>query len=586
MNNLENKSQYSKRQRLEILRAQLDNERSTFTSHWRDLGDFILPRRPRFYTSDVNKGDRRNQKIIDSTATLAARTLRSGMMSGVTSPARPWFRLTTPDPEMAEYGSVKEWLYKVQNIMSTSFLRSNLYNTLPILYGDLGVFGTAPMSVEEDFTGNVLSCQSFPVGSYMISKNHNGMVDTFFREFKMTVRQILQQFGTFDDGKPDWSNISSYIKGLYDAGQTEQWIEVCHVIKPNEDFDPKKLESKYKRYMSCYYEKGVSQGTQQNYIGGTSDSSKLLSEKGYDFFPILCPRWEVTGEDVYGTSCPGMDALGDIKQLQLGEKRSFEAIEKMIRPPMVAPSSLKNQSVSLLPGDLTYADVRDGQNGMRPAFEVNFRINEMEMKQDQVRQRIRRAFFEDLFLMLSTSDRRDITAREIEERHEEKLLALGPVLEQLNQDLLDPLVDVAFNIHMRQGLIPPPPDELQGVQLKVEYLSIMAQAQKLIGIGGIERFTGFVGQMASIDPSVLDKIKADEVVDVYAEITSIPPGIVRTDDEVQGIRDQRAQAQQQQQEAMMAEQTAKAAKTMSETDLEGENALNAVLQQANAGRLV
>ena len=585
MNNLEN--QYSKRQRLEILRAQLTNERSTFLSHWRDLGDYILPRRPRFYTSDVNKGDRRNQKIIDSTATLAARTLRSGMMSGVTSPARPWFRLTTPDPEMSEYGSVKEWLYKVQNIMSTSFLRSNLYNTLPILYGDLGVFGTAPMSVEEDFTGNVLACQSFPVGSYMISKNSIGIVDTFFREFKMTVRQIIQQFGNYEPGgKVDWSNMSSYIKGLYDVGQTEQWVEVCHVIKPNDDYDPKKVESKYKRYMSCYYEKGTSQATQQNYIGGTADASKLLSEKGYDYFPILCPRWEVTGEDVYGTSCPGMDALGDIKQLQLGEKRSFEAIEKMIRPPMISPTALRNQSVSLLPGDVNYADIRDGQQGMRPAFEVNFRIQEMEMKQDQVRQRIRRAFFEDLFLMLSTSDRRDITAREIEERHEEKLLALGPVLEQLNQDLLDPLVDVAFDIHARQGLIPPPPEELQGVQLKVEYLSIMAQAQKLIGIGGIERFAGFVGQMASIDQSVLDKIKGDEVVDVYAEITSIPPGIVRTDEEVQAIRDSRAQAQQAQQQAMMAEQTANAAKTMSETDIQGENALNAVLKQANAGSLV
>jgi len=102
--------QYTKRQELEILRSQLFNERASFTPHWRDLSDFVQPRRSRFYTSDVNKGDRRNQKIIDSTATMALRTLRSGMMSGVTSPARPWFRLTTPDPDLAEFGSVKMWL--------------------------------------------------------------------------------------------------------------------------------------------------------------------------------------------------------------------------------------------------------------------------------------------------------------------------------------------------------------------------------------------------------------------------------------------------------------------------------------------
>lgn len=581
-----NGSQFNKRQRLEILRTQLENERSTFIAHWRDLGDYILPRRPRFYTSDVNKGDRRNNKIIDSTATLAARTLRAGMMSGMTSPARPWFRLTTPDPDMSEFGAVKEWLYKVQNVMNTSFLRSNLYNVLPVLYGDLGVFGTAPMSVEEDFTGNVLACNSFPIGSYMISKNHMGVVDTFFREFKMTVRQVVEQFGNYEaGGKPDWSNMSSYIKNLYDIGQTEQWVEVCHVIKPNPDFDPKKVESKFKKYLSCYYEKGVSQASQQNYIG-TSDSSKLLSEKGYDYFPILCPRWETTGEDVYGTSCPGMDALGDIKQLQLGEKRSFEAIEKMIRPPMVGPSSLRNQVVSLLPGDLTYQDVRDGQQGLRSAHEINFRIQEMEMKQDQIRQRVRRAFFEDLFLMLASSDRRDITAREIDERHEEKLLALGPVLEQMNQDLLDPLVDVCFDIHVRQGLIPPPPEELQGVRLKVEYLSIMAQAQKLVGIGGVERFAGFAGQVAGIDPGVLDKVNSDQMLDVYADITSLPPGIVRTDEEVQAIRDSRAQAQQAQAQQQQMVDAANAAKTMSETDIQGDNALNAMLKQANAGSMV
>jgi Bacteriophage head to tail connecting protein len=200
---------YTKRQKFEIIRAQLENERATFTAHWRDLGDFILPRRPRFYTSDVNKGDRRNQKIIDSTATLACRTLRSGMMSGITSPARPWFRLATPDPSLSEMGSVKRWLDDVQRILQTSFLRSNLYNILPIAYGDLGVFGTAPIFVEEVFNGDVMNFSSFPVGSYMISKDHAGKVDTFIREFRMTVRQIVSQFGELDkDGKPSWDNMS------------------------------------------------------------------------------------------------------------------------------------------------------------------------------------------------------------------------------------------------------------------------------------------------------------------------------------------------------------------------------------------
>lgn len=566
-----------KRKNLELLKQQLLNERSSFEAHWRDLGDYILPRRPRFYTTDINRGDRRNQKIIDSTATLAARSLRSGMMSGITSPARPWFRLTTPDPSLAEFGSVKEWLFKVQNIISTTFLKSNLYNILPICYGDLGVFGTSPISVQELFTGDLLQFDSYPIGSYMIAKDSYGKVNTFFRIFRMTVSQVVQKFVPIENDEPNWNNVSDYVKNMFEKGQTQEWVEICHVIKPNEFYDEKKLDSKYKKFYSCYYENGVAGSANQNYI---QREEKLLSEKGFDFFPILCPRWEVTGEDIYGTSCPGMEALGDIKQLQLGEKRTFEAIEKMIRPPLQGPSTLKNQSVSQLPGDLTYVDSRDGAAGLRPVHEINFNIQAMEMKQGQIRDRIRRTFFEDLFLMLANSDRRQITAREIEERHEEKLLALGPVLEQLNQDLLDPLIEVVFNIHMQRGLLPPPPEELQGVELKVEYISMMAQAQKLIGLSGIERFSGYVGQMASIDPNALDKFNVMQALDVYADITSVPPGLVRTDDEVNKIKEDRQKAQQAQMQAEQAQQAVQGVKELSQTKVGSESALDMMIRNA------
>ena len=571
----------TKRQHFNVIRAQLENERSSFISHWRDISDYVLPRRARFNVTDANKGDKKNKMIIDSTATLAARTLRSGMMSGVTSPARPWFRLTTPDPELAEFGPVRNWLSLAQDRMTTSYLRSNLYNTLPILYGDLGVFGTAPMFIEEDFTGEVLYTQSFPIGSYMIAKDIKGRVNVFFREFRMTVRQLVEQFGQVKNGKPNWDNFSIYIKNLWDTSQYEAWIDICHIVMPNNDFLQDNPLAKHKKYMSYYYESGTS--GQSQYLR-TEDSDRYLRESGYDYFPVLCPRWETTGEDVYGTSCPGMDALGDIKQLQHGEKRIMEAVDKMIRPPMTGPMSMKNQVASILPGEITYVDAVQGQ-GFRPAIELNFRVQEMELKQNQVRSRIQRCFYEDLFLMLANSDRRQITAREIEERHEEKLLALGPVLEQINQDLLDPLTDIAFDIHMRQGLIPPPPKELEGMNLKVEYVSIMAQAQKLIGITGVDRFTGFVSQMAQVDPSVLDKIKADKVVDVYADMTSVPPSIIRTDEEVSAIRDQRAQAQQQAAAAQQAQTMAQTAQTMSQTPIgnEQDTALNAMLKNLGAG---
>lgn len=571
-------SDFTKRQRLELLRSQLEGERSSFLPHWRNLNDYILPRRGRFFVQDTNKGERRNLNIIDSTGTMAARTLRSGMMSGVTSPARPWFRLTTPDPNLAEFDTVKNWLHDTSQRMSTVFLRSNLYNVLPIIYGDIGVFATSAMFMEEDFTGDVVRFYPFPIGSYMISTNDKLVVDTFLREFRMTVRQLVDRFVRMDNGSMDWTRVSSHVKFLFDAKQTEAWIDVVHVVMPNQDFDPNMIGAKFKKFISVYYERGSSSAAgSANYFSGSADSDKVLSESGYDFFPAMCPRWETTGEDVYGTDCPGMIALGDIKQLQTGERRSLEAIEKMVRPPMVGPTALRNAKASILPGDITYLDEREGLRGFRAAHDINFNIQAVEGKQEQVRQRISRAFFEDLFLMLATSDRRQITAREIDERHEEKLLALGPVLEQLNQDLLDPLIDNTFNIMLRQGLLKEPPEELGGMELKVEYISIMAQAQKLAGLAGIERFTQYASGVAAVNPEALDKINVDQLIDVYGDITSIPPGVIRTDEEAAGARQARADAQQAAQRMEAINQASGAVKNLSQASMGDDSALTRVL---------
>lgn len=558
----------TQRQRDQRLLQQLKNDRSSFESLWRDLGDWMLPKRVRFTTSETNRGDRRNQKIIDSTATFASRTLASGMMSGVTSPARPWFRLTVPDPALAEAGNVRVWLDDVRDRIATVFLRSNLYNKLPIVYRDMGVFGTGAFAVMED-PETVIRCFDFPVGSYYIANDDTLRVRVFARELRLTVRQVVRRFGRpGKDGQPDWSNFSERVRSAWQNHQTEDPVEVVHVVAPNEQHDPKKLGSRFKAYRSCYYE-----------VGGRDDV--YLDEAGFDEFPILAPRWETAGEDVYGTGCPGIDVLGDVKQLQVGEKLSLQAAEKGVKPPMVGPPDLQNRYSSILPGDTTYVAETAAQK-FRPAHEVTLQIQHLEMKQQQARYRVQRGFFEDLFLMLeqgAAADRRQITATEIAERREEKLLALGPVLEQLNQDCLDPLIDRTFNIMARRGLLPEPPEEIQGVPLKVEYISIMAQAQKALGLGALRDFTGYVMELgkATGDPSIWDKVDRDELIDQYGDATGVTPRVIVDDEQVAQVRAARAQAARQQQQLAAAEQAAATAQTLSQTDTDRKNALTDLL---------
>lgn len=560
-------------------------EREDWFNHWKELADYIMPRRGRFLLSERNKGNKINTKIIDNTGTIAARTLASGMMSGITSPARPWFRLTTADPGLANFEPVKEWLYSVETVMRRVFATSNIYNCLHTTYYDLGVFGTSGIIIDED-REDMLRGYPLTTGEFFYAVNDRLEVETMYREYSMTVWQCVSMFGL--------ENVSPTVRSMYDRGNYDQWVEVIHALERNPDAKPmgkygarmgedafyakQRVRSAQKAFRSCYYEKGAN--TQQ-----------MLRCSGYDEFPLLAPRWDVTSTDAYGRS-PGMDALGDVKQLQHMEKKAAQAVDKMVTPPLQGPSSMKNTPTSGLPGGMNYVDAAQPNGGLRPVFEVNPRLAEFNVKEGECRNRINSAFFADLFLMMAQTDRKEITAREVQERHEEKMLALGPVLERLQNELLDPLIDRTFEVlvkHSKPGwdgldsrmVIPPPPKELVNMDIKVDYVSILAQAQKAIATGGIERLSGFVGNLAGVNPQVLDKIDFDRAVDEYGDALGISPKIIRGDEEVKKIRDERNKAMAQQQQAAQMQQVAstavQGAEVMSKTDTGSKNLLTDIL---------
>ncbi|MDK1241510.1 portal protein [Cronobacter sakazakii] len=534
--------------------AQLEQERTTFEPHWRELSDFIIPRGSRFLTSEANRGDRRNTKIVDPTATMANRTLSSGMMSGITSPARPWFKLATPDPEMMDYGPVKLWLETVQNRMNDMFNKSNLYQSLPIIYSSLGTFGTGALAVLED-DEDVIRTMPFPVGSYYIANSPRLSVDTCFRKFSMTVRQLVREFGL--------NNVSSSTKSAFENGTYEKWVDVVHAVYPNMNRETGKMNAKNKAFRSVYFE-----------VGG--DNDKVLRESGYDEFPIMAPRWEVNGEDVYGSSCPGMIALGQVKALQLEQRRKAQQIDKQTNPPMIGPTSLKTQRVSLLPGDITYVDQVTGAEGLRPAYMVNPNLGDLLGDIQDTRQLINSAYFVDLFMMLQNVNTRSMPVEAVIEMKEEKLLMLGPVLERLNDEFLDPLIDRAFSMMARKNMLPPPPDVMQGMPLRIEYISVMAQAQKAIGLSSLERFVGFVGNLASAKLEALDKLDVDQAIDNYAVMSGVSPTVVVPQEQAQQTRNDRAQQKQQAMALQTGMAAVQGAKTLSEAKTADPNLLTAL----------
>lgn len=545
----------SLKQQLNKQLSQLKAERLSFEPHWRELSDFTRPRSTRFTASEVNRGDRRNSKIIDPAAVMAARTLSSGMMSGITSPARPWFRLATPDRDLMDYGPVKLWLETVEQRMNEVFNRSNLYQSLPLMYEDLGTFATGAMAVVAD-PQRVIRTVPFPTGSFYIANGADLSVDTAVREFSMTVRQVITEFGM--------DAVSDTVKSQWNSGQYGQWVNVVHAVYPNLDRQTGKLEAKHKAYKSVYYE-------------ANSTDDKLLRESGYDEFPIMAPRWEVNGEDVYGSSCPGMVALGSVKALQLLQRRKAQMIDKITNPPLQAPASIKSQRISTIPGGINYLPMADVNNQIKPLFQIpaNGTNGLLEDIQD-TRQIIDHAYFVDLFRMMQTVNTRSMPVEAVAEMREEKLLMLGPVLQRLDSELLDKLINRTFSVMAENNLLPVPPDEMQGMQLKVEYISVMAQAQKAIGVSSIERFIGFTSGIGQFKQEALDKINVDETIDAYAASIGVPPSVVATNEQVAQIRENRAQQQAMAQQMQMAQAAVGGAQALGNTPMDDNSALAAL----------
>lgn len=277
-----------------------------------------------------------------------------------------------------------------------------------------------------------------------------------------------------------------------------------------------------------------------------------MREGGFDYFPAICPRWDVSGGDIYGTS-PGMEALGDNKQLQFNQKKKAKVIDYQADPPVQIPVQLRDSpfGLDLTPGGESYYDQSTPGGGIRTAYEVNTRIDGLLNDIMDIRERINGAFYANLFLMLANDTRSNITATEVSERHEEKMLMLGPVLERLQNEIHEQLIDIVFAQIMAakvngKPLVPPPPEEMRGMELKVDFISVLAQAQKAVGVGALQGAMQTFGMIGQFDPSAIqNKVDFEQIVDVYADLSGINPTIIRDDSEVQKMKEAAAAAQQQ-----------------------------------------
>ena len=523
---------------------------------WKLIRDYELPYDGLFDDDTAGKPVIHDEEIFTGVIQEARDTFAAGVQSGLTPPSRRWFRFGIGNKDLADDTGVQRFLDTRADIMESVLSGSNFYNAIHQCYSELP-FGQAALGIFSQ--GGTVTFVPYTIGTYALACDATGRVSTFARRAKMTVNQIVKQFG--------YDNCPMTVKQSYDNGSGHQnYHTVCWLVEKNEDNDPNKLNNKKMPFTSTYWVED-------------SNEDECLAVTGFEEWPVPIARYTVKGTEAYATG-PGWNALPDAKMLQQMELDAITAIEMGVKPPLqVPPSQVGN--INLFPGGTTA--INDPNEVIRPIFQGQLAIGELEGKIQRVEDRVKRTYSSDLFLMLDQLDKGRMTAQEVMARNQEKLQQLGPVVERLQYEFLNRILERVYNILDRSGIFPDIPEELQdivGEEFRIEYISPLAQAQKMSGLTSIEQGIGFIGQAAQFDQTVLDKVNLTEAVANYLAQVGVPAAMIRSDEEVQEIQKQRQEAQaaaeaQAQQQAAIAQapDLAAAAKNATEAANDGNPAM-------------
>lgn len=536
------------------------NERSEWEAEWRQISNFLLPGRGVYQTySKPRKRKLTTKNVINTVAEDALYVLTSGLHGGLTSPSRPWFKLEWSEADIQQVEPLKAWIQDSEDRLHAALHASNFYSIVNSFYIEYAGFGTGCVYIGED-SDTVEAAFRFELltaGEYSFSTGSDGRPATFFRTIFMSPRQLVQRFP-----KTASKETKKLVKDNKSGVDTVD-LAVIEAVFREEYLD--------KPWTRVYYE--MTSNQKRNKDG----DQKPLEMAGYYEFPYPLGRWGTIGSDIYGIG-PGSRALPDIKRLQEMEKAFLMATHKSINPPLNAPARMRGK-LNTLPGGRNY--YANPQETVNEVYQVKFDYTGVGKAIERVEQRIQKNFFNDIFLTAARDPNASpYKATEVNAREQEKMLRLGPVIERLQHEFLQPLIERCFNIMLRKELFAPLSPELAEMvgDYDISLVSPLATAQRSVALQGINSFMGFVGQAAQFDQSILDNIDADVAAREFADITGVKIGVLRPAEQVQQLREQRAQAQQaekqKQEQLMMAQMQsqmntdkATAQKTQSEAGL-------------------
>lgn len=508
----------------------LRGDRTQWDSHWREIAEYIIPNKDAV-NGQKAAGEKKFNDLYDGTAVHSNELLASALHGMLTNPTTPWFGLTTGVPALDRDDEVRKWLQDSARAMLNVMNNSNFQTEIHEAYLDLGSLGTCALLIDEDDT-DIVRFLAIPIYQGYIDENYKGQVATFARCFSKPMKDIVEEFG---EEVLQEAGLGDLIKNSHKE------YEILHVVGENSQYNPHYIEMGNWKYFSEYILK---------------DKKIPLKSEGYNTFPMAVARWTKISGEKYGRS-PGMKALPDIKMINQMMKVTIRAAQKVVDPPLQVPDDGVT-TVKTTPGGISYyrAGTQDRIEPLITGANINVSFDIME----DVRTRIRSAFFID---QLQLREGPQMTATEVQQRTEEQLRLLGPILGRQHNELLKPLVDRVFEICLKREVLPPIPAKLNKLKkIDVQYSSMIARAQKTAELESFNRMIGLCTPLFNLDPQVQDNLDTDKAFEYISSTLSLPYEIIRSKIDVKKLRNARAEAAQKQSEMMdEAHETEMAGKT-------------------------
>lgn len=546
--------------RMKKRRSALEARRSPHIVDWQKITQVIRPSRGLYLSGGDTEASKKPTSMVNSTPAVASRVLRAGMIGGASSPSYEWFKLVLDDTDMAKWGPARIALEQRERVIYAYAAQSNFYTQLQLLYGDAADFGTS-LGLLDPHSRDIFTAKIYSPGQYFIDVDENGDIDTIYVDISLSVIQLMSRWG---------ETASKDVKELYRLGEYNKTVDCLLVIEANQNLTEGRADWRGKPFVKFFFEKKSEGETERDY----------LEISGYEDWPGFDLRWDIDSGNIWGSG-PGLLALGDAAALQTTEFRDAQGLEKAVKPPLTAPIFLKNKGINQTPGGVTYFDpFAANQAKVEPIYSIQPGVLQALRETIQRHEfRINEVYYKDLFLMLASTDRREITAREVEEKHAEKLLNLGPALMRVHRDTLSRAIIRMYKMLDRAGLFPEAPPELKERTLSIRYTSSLAYAQRAAGASALERFFGFTGNISAAYPQVKHKININKGVDYYADAIGVPAEIMQSDEQANQSAQAEAQAAQAPAQAAAAKDMAQGAELLSRTDTARPSALQYLLNR-------